>query len=205
MNNILKILIHPKKTLQKIIELEQKPIGTAFVIFVLSGFIKAFLHLTNQPFISFGSNHVLKSMLYVPTSIISGLIGWTLIALALHVTAKFFKGRGEIIDTIALVAYAQIPFFLLILILPLANINLLNPPQLIGGLISLTVIGSQLIVSIWRIVLIIIGLEIIYKLDYKKAVETFLLPGCGCAILIIGSIIILGGFSVLGLAVFLNK
>lgn len=205
MNNILKVLIHPQKTLQKIIESEQKPIGTAFVILILSGFIRAFLHLTNQPFISFGSNHVLKSMLYVPTSIISGLILWTLIALALHVTAKFWGGEGEIIDTIVLVAYAQAPFFLLILILPLANVNLLNPPQLISGLISLTVISSQLIVSVWRIVLIVIGLEIVYKLDYKKAVETFLLPGCGCAVLIIGSIIILGGFSVLGLAILLSK
>ncbi|MBI4743514.1 MAG: YIP1 family protein [Actinobacteria bacterium] len=205
MKDFLGTLIHPRDTFQKIIESEHKPFGGAFLIVVFSNFIKAFIYLTTQPFIYLDPNPVLKGMLFVPSSIISGLVGWILLVFILHTGAKIFKGKGELVNVMVITAYAQVPVFFLILVLPLANISLLSPPQLIEILTSFTVVVSQLIVFVWTVVLIIIGLEAVYKFDSKKATAVFFLPGCGCAVLIITLITTIAGMGILMLTALLNK
>lgn len=121
----------------------------------------------------------------IPFFIALGLTSWLIFSFLTYGVAKLFNGKGGIAETFIVLAYSEIPFFFLILLLPMSIMRLYPlPSELLMA--SYWLAGLfQFALYTWSIVLIIVGLKEAHYISYPRAAGAACLPSCGCFILII--------------------
>jgi len=194
MDTFIKIIISPQIGFEQAIK--EKSLEKAALIVLVTSLIKSILAIPDPrtlqalrflPVLTPG----LIFLLSLPLFLIIGVLGWLIMSLLFQGLAKLFKGQWKLSETLIVTGYAQLPYFFSLLLTPLILIQfLVREPASLLLLISLTISFVQLILSLWVLILLIIGLKQAHYFGYGKATGTACLPGCGCLLLIAGIVLL---------------
>lgn len=197
MKQMAGVLITPTVTFREIAQ--QKPWAKAILIIVLVAVIRALVTIPDERTLKLlpldlGSPLVF-TLAILPFLILVGLLFWLFFSLLTYGVAKLFGGKGTFSSTLLVLAYSELPFVLLVLVLPLAILHLYPMPAEILSLSGLFINLFQLALVAWSILLIIVGLKEVHFFGYLQSTGAACLPSCGCLLLIflfVGLLITLG-------------
>ncbi len=123
-------------------------------------------------------------------SVVSGFIGWVVIAGILHVVAKMLGGKGAFTEMLVLMGFAMLPN---IFQAPVGLISILSG-SLAGAFIS---IGLGGILAIWILILDVLAIREAHKFSTGRAIATLVLPFVVLIVLVF--IVVIAIFLMLGI------
>ena len=161
----------------------------AVLIILVVSIVRAFVSIPDErtlELLPFAIRSPLVFTLTVtPFLVLGGFLSWLFFSVLTHGLARLFHGNGSFSSTLLVLAFSELPFFFLILVLPLALLRLYSMPPEIVPLSSLFITLFQLALALWSLVLIIIGLREIHFFSYPRAAGAACLPPCGCFLLLV--------------------
>jgi hypothetical protein len=123
-------------------------------------------------------------------SVVSGFIGWVVIAGILHVVAKMLGGKGAFTEMLVLMGFAMLPN---IFQAPIGLVVILS-----GGFAGAFIaMGLGGILMIWILILYVLAIREAHKFSTGRAIATLVLPVVVLIVLVV--ILVIGIFLMLGI------
>ncbi len=167
------ILFSPVDTMKRFAEKPQ--IGIALAVFLVASTVSA---LASSP--ALAQIGISYAGLGVVATVAIGILFLLLGTAAIHLAAEILGGHGRATTLLSLLALASLP-------------EVFAAPLLMFGRVLPLANGvGSLVVSIWVLVLNIIGIKTAYSLSTGRAIAAWILPGIAMMIVLILFIIIIG-------------
>ncbi|MBL7117902.1 MAG: YIP1 family protein [Candidatus Syntrophoarchaeum sp.] len=175
LENIFGTLFSPASTFRRMLE-ERTTVTIAAIIVLIAGICSGEGSILMQNalmslFAEFPGFEVvqLSPAASIILSVVSGFIGWVVIAGILHVVAKILGGKGVFTEMLVLMGFAALPN---VFQAPIGLVVILSG-GLTGAFIALGLSG---ILAIWILILDVLAIREAHKFSTGRAIATLVLP-----------------------------
>ncbi|MBC8520624.1 MAG: YIP1 family protein [Methanomicrobia archaeon] len=175
LENIFGTLFSPASTFRRMLE-ERTTVTIAAIIVLIAGICSGAGSILMQNalmslFAEFPGFEVvqLSPAASIILSVVSGFIGWVVIAGILHVVAKILGGKGVFTEMLVLMGFAALPN---VFQAPIGLVVILSG-GLTGAFIALGLSG---ILAIWILILDVLAIREAHKFSTGRAIATLVLP-----------------------------
>lgn len=196
LENISGTLFRPASTFRRMLE-ERTTVTIAAIIVLIAGICSGAGSILMQNavmslFAEFPGFEVvpLSPAASIILSVVSGFIGWVVIAGILHVVAKILGGKGVFTEMLVLMGFAALPN---VFQAPIGLVAVLSG-GLTGAFIALGLSG---ILAIWILILDVLAIREAHKFSTGRAIATLVLPFVVLIVLVF--ILVIGVFLMLGI------
>jgi len=196
LENIFGTLFSPASTFRRMLE-ERTTVTIAAIIVLIAGICSGAGSILMQNalmslFAEFPGFEVvqLSPAASIILSVVSGFIGWVVIAGILHVVAKILGGKGVFTEMLVLMGFAALPN---VFQAPIGLVVILSG-GLTGAFIALGLSG---ILAIWILILDVLAIREAHKFSTGRAIATLVLPFV--VLIVLAFILMIGIFLALGI------